>query len=131
MFQVKRMFYHLPLRYLAIRVQTQWHITNCFILFQMKIYRNLSTMTSQSGSHLLLPNKKGTVFTYFCAIIVILSQPSFTPIIETHYIAICSYKLLVVGGGAGGCSTAAKFASKLGKGQVAVLEPSEVSSYRT
>ena len=42
----------------------------------------------------------------------------------------CSYKLLVVGGGAGGCSTAAKFASKLGKGQVAVIEPSEVISHR-
>ena len=38
-----------------------------------------------------------------------------------------SYKLVVVGGGAGGCSTAAKFASKLGKGEVAVIEPSDVS----
>ena len=37
-----------------------------------------------------------------------------------------SYKLLVVGGGTGGCSIASKFASKLGKGKVAVLEPSEV-----
>ena len=36
-----------------------------------------------------------------------------------------SYKLVVVGGGAGGCSTAAKFASKY-PGQVAVIEPKEV-----
>ena len=38
-----------------------------------------------------------------------------------------SYKLVVVGGGAGGCSTAAKFASKLKKGELAVIDPSEVS----
>ena len=38
----------------------------------------------------------------------------------------CSYKLLVVGGGAGGCSTAAKFASKLGKGKVGIIEPADV-----
>ena len=37
-----------------------------------------------------------------------------------------SYKLLIVGGGAGGCSMASKFASRLGKGNVAVIEPSEV-----
>ena len=37
------------------------------------------------------------------------------------------YKLVVVGGGTGGCATAAKFARKLGKGQVAVVEPSDVS----
>ena len=39
-----------------------------------------------------------------------------------------SYKLVVVGGGAGGCSIAAKFAGKLGKDQCAVIEPSDVSS---
>ena len=38
-----------------------------------------------------------------------------------------SFKLVVIGGGAGGCSTAAKFASKLGKGNVAVIEPRDVS----
>lgn len=38
-----------------------------------------------------------------------------------------SYKLLVVGGGAGGCSVAAKFASKLGKGRVGIIEPNEVT----
>lgn len=37
------------------------------------------------------------------------------------------YQLLVVGGGSGGCATAAKFARKLGKGHVAVVDPSEVS----
>ena len=39
-----------------------------------------------------------------------------------------SYKLVVVGGGSGGCSAAAKFCRDLGgKGNVAVIEPSEVS----
>jgi len=41
-----------------------------------------------------------------------------------------SYKLLIVGGGAGGCSMASKFASKLGKGNVAVIEPSEMHYYQ-
>lgn len=40
-----------------------------------------------------------------------------------------SYKLVVVGGGAGGCATAAKFCRYLGKGQVAIVEPSEVSCF--
>lgn len=38
-----------------------------------------------------------------------------------------SYKLVVVGGGTGGCSTAARFCHQLGKGKVAVIEPSEVT----
>ena len=38
-----------------------------------------------------------------------------------------SYKLVVVGGGAGGCATAAMFSRKLGPGNVAVIEPSDVS----
>ncbi|XP_077524567.1 sulfide:quinone oxidoreductase, mitochondrial-like [Amblyomma americanum] len=41
-----------------------------------------------------------------------------------------SYKLLVVGGGSGGIATAAKFASKLGKGQVCVLEPRDAHCYQ-
>ncbi|KAK3095999.1 hypothetical protein FSP39_021834 [Pinctada imbricata] len=40
------------------------------------------------------------------------------------------YKLVVVGGGAGGCATAAKFSRKLGKGNVAVIEPSEEHYYQ-
>jgi len=40
-----------------------------------------------------------------------------------------SYKLVVVGGGAGGCSTAAKFASKY-PGQVAVIEPKDTHYYQ-
>ena len=36
---------------------------------------------------------------------------------------------MVVGGGAGGCSTASKFAGKLGKGQVAVIEPNDVRTF--
>lgn len=36
------------------------------------------------------------------------------------------YKLLVVGGGTGGCATASKFASKMGNGQVGIIEPNEV-----
>ena len=62
--------------------------------------------------------------------VIILSQPRLPQSLKHIILQFCSYKLLVVGGGAGGCSTAAKFASKLGKGQVAVLEPSEVISYR-
>ncbi|CAN7980465.1 unnamed protein product [Ixodes pacificus] len=38
--------------------------------------------------------------------------------------------LLVVGGGAGGISTAAKFSSKLGKGKVCVLEPQDAHCYQ-
>lgn len=41
-----------------------------------------------------------------------------------------SCKLLVVGGGSGGISTAAKFASKLGKGNVCVLEPHDTHCYQ-
>lgn len=41
-----------------------------------------------------------------------------------------SYKLVVVGGGAGGCATAAKFSSKLGKGQVAVIDPANMHYYQ-
>ncbi|KAL8609101.1 hypothetical protein ACOMHN_030442 [Nucella lapillus] len=41
-----------------------------------------------------------------------------------------SYKLVVVGGGAGGCSTAAKFCRALGDGQVAVIEPNEKHFYQ-
>uniref|UniRef100_A0A336MD22 Sulfide:quinone oxidoreductase, mitochondrial n=1 Tax=Culicoides sonorensis TaxID=179676 RepID=A0A336MD22_CULSO len=39
-------------------------------------------------------------------------------------------KLLIVGGGAGGCAEAAKFTSKLGKNQVIVLEPNEKHYYQ-
>jgi len=46
------------------------------------------------------------------------------------YQANKSYKLVVVGGGAGGCSTASKFAGKLGKGQVAVIEPNDMHYYQ-
>ncbi|KAG0717914.1 Sulfide:quinone oxidoreductase, mitochondrial [Chionoecetes opilio] len=41
-----------------------------------------------------------------------------------------SYKLVVVGGGAGGCATAAKFSSKLGRGKVAVIEPADMHYYQ-
>ncbi|KAK7074777.1 hypothetical protein SK128_016877 [Halocaridina rubra] len=40
------------------------------------------------------------------------------------------YKLLVLGGGAGGCATAAKFSSKLGAGKVAVVEPADMHYYQ-
>ncbi|XP_055638169.1 sulfide:quinone oxidoreductase, mitochondrial isoform X1 [Toxorhynchites rutilus septentrionalis] len=39
-------------------------------------------------------------------------------------------KVLVVGGGAGGCSVAAKLSSKLGQGKVIILEPSERHYYQ-
>ena len=52
---------------------------------------------------------------------------------ERLLIVLCtwnsSYKLVVVGGGAGGCSTAAKFASKY-PGQVAVIEPRDVRFFK-
>ncbi|CAB3371826.1 Hypothetical predicted protein [Cloeon dipterum] len=38
--------------------------------------------------------------------------------------------LLVVGGGAGGCAMAAKFASKLGKNKVVIVEPKDVHYYQ-
>jgi len=40
------------------------------------------------------------------------------------------YRLVIVGGGAGGCGTANKFASKLGAGQVCVIEPKENHYYQ-
>lgn len=41
-----------------------------------------------------------------------------------------SFKVVVVGGGSGGCSAAAKYSRKLGKGSVAVVEPSDVHAYQ-
>ena len=40
------------------------------------------------------------------------------------------YKLVVVGGGAGGCGTANKFVNKFGPGEVAVIEPNEMHYYQ-
>ena len=40
-----------------------------------------------------------------------------------------SYKLLVLGGGTAGSAVANKFAAKLGRGNVAVVEPSKVRRY--
>lgn len=40
------------------------------------------------------------------------------------------YKLLVIGGGSGGCNVAQKFASKLGAGKVGVIEPKDVHYYQ-
>lgn len=40
-----------------------------------------------------------------------------------------SYKLVVVGGGSGGCSVASSFSRYLGKGHVAVIEPNQVIIY--
>lgn len=41
-----------------------------------------------------------------------------------------SYKVLVLGGGSGGSSVSARFARKLGKGKVAVIEPSDTHYYQ-
>lgn len=38
-----------------------------------------------------------------------------------------SYKCVVLGGGTGGCAMAAKMTRKFGAGQVAVVEPNDVS----
>jgi len=40
------------------------------------------------------------------------------------------FRLVVVGGGSGGCATVNKFARKLGKGKVALIEPSEDHYYQ-
>ena len=40
------------------------------------------------------------------------------------------YKLVIVGGGAGGCGTASKFASKFGQGEVCVIEPRSEHYYQ-
>jgi len=45
--------------------------------------------------------------------------------VELIVIYLCSFKVLVAGGGAGGCSVAAKFAS-LPKGAVGIIDPAEV-----
>ncbi|XP_045117192.1 sulfide:quinone oxidoreductase, mitochondrial-like isoform X1 [Portunus trituberculatus] len=49
---------------------------------------------------------------------------------STSAMAHKSYKLVVVGGGAGGCATAAKFSSKLGAGSVVVIEPADTHYYQ-
>lgn len=41
-----------------------------------------------------------------------------------------SYKLVVVGGGSGGCSVASSFSRYLGKGHVAVIEPNQEHYYQ-
>ena len=40
------------------------------------------------------------------------------------------FSLVVVGGGAGGCGTANKFASKFGEGEVAVIDPASEHFYQ-
>ena len=44
-----------------------------------------------------------------------------------HLFLNISYRLVVVGGGSGGCSVAAKFCAYLPQGNVAVIEPNDVS----
>ena len=39
------------------------------------------------------------------------------------------YKLLVVGGGAGGCAIASKFVKALPKGSLAVVDPAKVNFF--
>jgi len=41
-----------------------------------------------------------------------------------------NFKLVIVGGGAGGCGTANKFVNKLGPGDVGVIEPSKIHYYQ-
>ncbi|XP_023329172.1 sulfide:quinone oxidoreductase, mitochondrial [Eurytemora carolleeae] len=40
------------------------------------------------------------------------------------------FRLVVVGGGSGGCATAAKFSRKLGTGKVAVIDPATMHYYQ-
>jgi NADH dehydrogenase FAD-containing subunit len=46
-------------------------------------------------------------------------------IIAQFYLYRC--ELLVVGGGSGGCSMAAKYAAKLGANKVVIVEPQDVT----
>ena len=41
-----------------------------------------------------------------------------------------NFKLVIVGGGAGGCGTANKFVSKFGTGEVGVIEPNTMHYYQ-
>ena len=41
-----------------------------------------------------------------------------------------NFKLVVVGGGAGGCGTASKFVNKFGSGEVGVIEPNTMHYYQ-
>jgi len=69
---------------------------------------------------------------------IIQKSTAFTPRIpgvrqfsrSAELLANQHFRLVVVGGGSGGCGTANKFASKLGKGQVAVIEPSAIHYYQ-
>lgn len=56
----------------------------------------------------------------------VLNQRQFST--STVNAASKNYKLVIVGSGTGGTATANKFARKLGKGAVAVIEPKDVSS---
>lgn len=47
--------------------------------------------------------------------------------LDYHFRYLSTYKLVVVGGGAGGLSVASRFAAKLPKGSVAAVEPKDVS----
>lgn len=60
------------------------------------------------------------------AVSIALNHSNFSTSIPTNK----SYKVVVVGGGAGGCATAAKLSSKLGAGNVAVIEPSDMHYYQ-
>lgn len=49
---------------------------------------------------------------------------------STSTLAEHHFRLVVVGGGAGGCGTANKFVGKVGKGQLAVIEPASTHYYQ-
>lgn len=49
---------------------------------------------------------------------------------STSAMAEHHFRLVVVGGGSGGCGTANKFASKVGKGKLAVIEPATTHYYQ-
>ena len=54
-----------------------------------------------------------------------LSHLQSSPLTAEH-----KFSLVVVGGGAGGCGTANKFASKFGAGEVAVIDPASEHFYQ-
>ncbi|XP_039297552.1 sulfide:quinone oxidoreductase, mitochondrial isoform X1 [Nilaparvata lugens] len=59
-----------------------------------------------------------------------LRNYAFYSIHHTHVPTRLNCELLVLGGGAGGCSVASKFASKLDKNHVIIVEPSDVHYYQ-
>lgn len=103
-------------------------VFNCAIQITLLVDRELILLTTVFGAwrnmvYRLVVRVRLSLFTL--QKVGRLTTPSRQFARTTHYNKE-SYKLVVVGGGTGGCATAARFCRRLGKGNVAVIEPSEV-----